>query len=342
LDSVSGITIDHELSRGYVIIQREVYFSDFGNALLKLSKGKDLLDNEGKKVDVEDMKTKRVQEMCEKLYFRLKEYFDGSYRKMYNGPMQFDIDNKLTVFETNQLDPKNVSELAYLLCLFNTIYEYSQRSDLVGILKYLFLEEGWVFLGNPAVAYFLSDIFRTSRKHGLSSLVITQQPEDFLSTQAGRGVLANAPNRFLLQQEKDTVQYIADQLKLSDLQANVMAGVRTQKGYYSEIYIKSQRAEGVYRLVPDPVLYWIMSSDKSDKHLRNVTAKEYIRNNIPGVLALAKSVVKCASQYPYGVDRSEADPEDPLIQALASIDLRPQDELDGGEEQVDEVLEEVN
>jgi conjugal transfer ATP-binding protein TraC len=293
------------------VLQREVYFSDFAYELDKV------VANDDPENKWSDEKVK----MAELIGAKLGDYVTGSYRRMFNGEMQFSLDEKLTVFETEEMDLDNVAECCYYMALLNMVYEEYQKPELASLVKELWLEEGWMALKSSRASAYLNNIYRTSRKFGFSCLIITQQPEDFLAIQAGRAIFANSPNKFMLQQEKDMIPLIAKEMSLSDTQANVLSNVHTSKGFYSEVYMKGQKNEGVYKLIPDPILYWIMSTDTDDKALRKKYSDEYEDEGLSSVLAAGKSVLRCAREYPNGVTRAAGRPDDPLLLKMANIDL---------------------
>lgn len=305
---LSGLNTIYEDEVGTCIYQKEVYFSDVANELTKLSADKEALE-----ID---------RNMASSLHLKLGDYFGkGAYAGFFDGPMQFDIESKYTVIETGELNTSENWTVCYLLNMFNMVYEYFQRSEIVGMPKYLLLEEGWSFLQSKRSAEFLQNVYRTGRKFGFSCFIITQQADDFLSFEAGRAIFANSPNRFLLMQEKDTIPRIAKEMQLSDVQRESLITVRTHKGYYSEVYLKNQRSEGIYRLIPDPIMYWVMTTDKDDKPLREKYRKVYKEEGFSELMSMAKSILRCALEYPSGVRRAPGDPNSAISKIIQDIEL---------------------
>lgn len=93
--------------------------------------------------------------------------------------------------------------------------------------------------------------------------MVTQQVSDF-EGRTGEAIRANAPNRLFLQQTPETVLAMEKLLDLSPEEKALLGKIRTVKGRFSEILVQSTETRGVARLCPDPLSYWISTTDPKD------------------------------------------------------------------------------
>jgi len=126
------------------------------------------------------------------------------------------------------------------------------------------VDEAWTLLRTATTAQFLEDVLRTYRKLNAAAILVTQQVSDF-EGRAGEAIRANAPNRIYLRQTPETVLAMERLLDLSPPEKRLLAGLVTVKGKFSEMLVVSTAGRGVARLVPDPLLYWIATSDPADQ-----------------------------------------------------------------------------
>ena len=93
--------------------------------------------------------------------------------------------------------------------------------------------------------------------------MVTQQVSDF-EGRTGEAIRANAPNRLFLQQTPETVLSMEKLLDLAPEEKDLLSKIRTVKGKFSEMLVQSTETRGVARLVPDPLSYWISTTDPKD------------------------------------------------------------------------------
>jgi len=93
--------------------------------------------------------------------------------------------------------------------------------------------------------------------------MVTQQVTDF-EGRTGEAIRANAPNRIFLQQTPETVLAMEKLLDLSPEEKALLGKIRTVKGRFSEMLVLSTETRGIARLCPDPLSYWVSTSDPKD------------------------------------------------------------------------------
>ncbi len=186
---------------------------------------------------------------------------DGPYAGFFDRPCADEDPGLLTVYELGEVAKRKDVASVLLMALIHKITSYSR--DHLELQKYLIVDEAWTLLRSATTASFLEDVLRTYRKLNAAALMVTQQVTDF-EGRTGEAIRANAPNRLFLQQTPETVLAMEKLLDLSPEEKAILGKIRTVKGKFSEMLVQSTETRGVARLVPDPLSYWISTTDPKD------------------------------------------------------------------------------
>ncbi|HEX7896737.1 MAG TPA: TraC family protein [Planctomycetota bacterium] len=186
---------------------------------------------------------------------------DGPYAGFFDRPAEPEGDGCLTVYELGEIAKRRDVASVLLMALIHRITEYAR--DHLARQKYLIVDEAWTLLRSATTAGFLEDVLRTHRKLQSAAVMVTQQISDF-EGRTGEAIRANAPNRLFLQQTPETVLAMEKLLDLSPEEKALLGKIRTVKGRFSEMLIQSTETRGVARLCPDPLSYWVSTSDPKD------------------------------------------------------------------------------
>ena len=110
----------------------------------------------------------------------------------------------------------------------------------------------------------------------------------------GVAIQANAANKVFLKQEPNVIDSLKTFASLTDIEIELLKSVETQKGKFSEALVISDSSRGVIRLVPDPLLYWLATSDaKENDYLENMIQKFEGR--------YLEALKECAKECPHGL-----------------------------------------
>lgn len=186
---------------------------------------------------------------------------EGPYAGFFDRPCTPEEPGLLTVYELGEVAKRKDVASVLLMALIHRITDYSRAH--LELQKYLIVDEAWTLLRSATTASFLEDVLRTYRKLNAAALMVTQQVSDF-EGRTGEAIRANAPNRLFLQQTPETVLSMEKLLDLAPEEKNLLSRIRTVKGKFSEMLVQSTETRGVARLVPDPLSYWISTTDPKD------------------------------------------------------------------------------
>ncbi len=144
------------------------------------------------------------------------------------------------------------------------IYLIEHFKNLTGRRVFIF-DECWNLLLNQAS--FIAESFRTFRKHDASAIAISQNIEDFLSTQLGRVIYQTTYFKFIFRQDTNAEF-------LTPFQKELLESVVSRKKKYSEFLLLTDFHQKVCRFYPSSFLLHLFNSDKSEIEVFNAFKKE--------------------------------------------------------------------
>ena len=145
------------------------------------------------------------------LAFRLEKYVKGGFSGLFNQQTNYDVKNQLTVFSLKQLEDalRPIAMHVILDFIWNRVRTKLKKRILV-------VDEAWYLMKYPDSASFLQGIAKRARKYFLGMTTLTQEIEDFLSSDYGKSILSNSSVQILLKQNSTEVELLAKTLNLSE------------------------------------------------------------------------------------------------------------------------------
>lgn len=155
---------------------------------------------------------------------RLRIFTEGSL-KFLNQQTTLDFDNRMVTFDISQVPALAKAAMMY------TLLEYvihKMKNDLKR--KIFVIDEAWLLLQHPQAAERIFEIVKTSRKYNMSFILITQEVNDLLSSQAGNSVLANTSWKLLLRQDPSVIDTITKTFKLNYSETMLLMSAQAGEG----------------------------------------------------------------------------------------------------------------
>ena len=157
---------------------------------------------------------------------RLQRYTKGSFAGFLNQPTNIDINKKMIVFSTRDMedDLKPVAMFLILQYIWNLI-----RSDMKK--RIMVVDEAWWMLKSEAGGSFLHGIAKRCRKYWLGLTTITQDIPDFMGSPYGKPIVSNSSLQILFKQSPSSIEVVQQTFNLTDeekyllLQADVGEGI---------------------------------------------------------------------------------------------------------------------
>ncbi len=184
----------------------------------------------------------------------------------------------------------------------------------------LVIDEAWSLMQHTEGGRFLAGLARRARKHYLGLVTITQDVEDFLSSEWGRVVLANSSIQLLMKQDSTTIDAVSDAFHLSTGERHYLLGCHKGDGL---LFARGGHVQ--LRVEASPMEHALITTDPRELAQRATTDTDNAHREVP-VEAMAP-----ASEEPAFVRGDDTDNEP----------HEPADEPDEDERIIDEAESEL-
>ncbi|HCC42070.1 TPA: hypothetical protein DEP93_01215, partial [candidate division WWE3 bacterium] len=141
---------------------------------------------------------------------RLERFIKGSMTGIFDSQSNINLDSKMTVFSTKHLE-EALRPIAFYLIL-DFVWTRIRR-DLKK--RILIVEEAWYLMQNEDSARFIYGIAKRARKYYLGLTTISQDVDDFLSSEYGKAIVTNSSIQILLKQHPAGIDKVAETFYLS-------------------------------------------------------------------------------------------------------------------------------
>jgi len=224
----------------------------------------------------------------------LSLFTEGEYGKILNRKGRFDFEAPFTVFDLRKIS--HYPELQELL-LFIIPFALKRKFENLSIKKILVLDECWRLLKDAKGTELVEVFYRTARKMNAGVLSISQNPEDFLEAKIAGVIINNSPIKYILRLKKGYEKLASFGLHENEIRA--IRELEARPGFYSEVFIKFDDRAVVAKLEPNPLDYWIATTDPLD-----LVEEDRLRRN-SGNLNHFEILEKLGDQFPHGVKKGE-------------------------------------
>jgi len=142
---------------------------------------------------------------------RLEKFIRGSMAGIFDSQSNIDLNTKMTVFSTKNLET-TLRPIAFYIIL-DFVWTRIRR-DLKK--RILIVEEAWVLMENEDSARFIYGIAKRARKYYLGLSTISQDVDDFLKSEYGKAIVTNSSIQVLLKQHPAAIDRVAEVFYLSE------------------------------------------------------------------------------------------------------------------------------
>ena len=119
--------------------------------------------------------------------------------------------------------------------------------------RVLIVEEAWYLLQNEDSARFIYGIAKRARKYYLGLTTITQDVDDFLSSEYGKIIVTNSSIQVLLKQHPAAIDRVAQTFYLSEGEKRLLLAAGVGEGLFfagaNHVYIKIKASEEEHKLI---------------------------------------------------------------------------------------------
>jgi type IV secretory pathway VirB4 component len=169
------------------------------------------------------METPEAKEMAG----RLEKFVMGSAAGIFNQKSNFDIKNHFTVFGIRDLE-ENLRPVAMYIVL-DYIWNKVRRDIKKRVL---IVDEAWYLIKHKDSGAYLHSFAKRARKYKLGLTTITQDVEDFLSTEEGKAIVTNSSMQIILKQSTAAVDKITDTFYLTGGEKHFLLSAGVGEGLF--------------------------------------------------------------------------------------------------------------
>ncbi len=179
---------------------------------------------------------------------RLRKYTSGTFAGIFSQQSNVNINNQMVVFNIRDLEDELRPVAMYIVLshVWNTVRAEQKR-------RLLIVDEAWQLMKYEDSANFLFSLAKRARKYYLGLTTITQDVEDFMSSQMGRAIVANSSMQLLLKQSSSAVDVLADVFKLTAEEKKRLANFPVGQGLFfagsNHVHIQIIASETEERLI---------------------------------------------------------------------------------------------
>ncbi len=169
------------------------------------------------------METPEAKELAD----RLEKFVKGSAAGILNQHSSFDIKNQFTVFGIRDLEENLRPVIMYVV--LDYIWRKIRRDRRKRILV---VDEAWYLIKNKDSGAYLYSFAKRARKYLLGLTTITQDVEDFLSTDEGKAIITNSSMQIILKQSTASIEKIAQTFFLTSGEKHFLLSAGVGQGLF--------------------------------------------------------------------------------------------------------------
>lgn len=197
--------------------------------------------------DLADSLAASPGEVAASLATRLRRYVEGSLAGLFSAPTNVALDRSFVVFNIQTLEPELRPLAIHLIAGF--VWNQVRRTRRP---RLLIIDEAWSLMQYPEGGAFLASMARRARKYYLGLVTITQDVADFLDSEHGRTVLANAAIKLLMKQDSTTIEPVVSAFQLSTEERQFLLAAGKGEGLFfargTHVVLKVEASPSEHRL----------------------------------------------------------------------------------------------
>ncbi|MEK7160398.1 MAG: DUF87 domain-containing protein [Patescibacteria group bacterium] len=158
---------------------------------------------------------------------RLEKFIKGSMVGIFDQPTNVNLKNHFTVFSVRELEDSLRPIAMYII--LDYIWTRVRRDFKK---RLLIVDEAWYLMKFPDSATFLYSIAKRARKYFLGVTTITQDIEDFVSSDYGKAIVNNSSIQILLKQSPAAIDKIKETFYLSEGEKHLLLSADVGEGLF--------------------------------------------------------------------------------------------------------------
>ena len=182
---------------------------------------------------------------------RLEKFIKGSLSGIFDQQSTVNLRNTFTVFSIRDLQ-EELRPIAMFI-LLDYIWTKIKKDRKK---RLLIIDEAWYLMRHPDSAAFMYSTAKRARKYLLGLTTISQDVEDFLSSDYGRAIVTNSSIQILLKQSPAAIDLVSDVFYLSEGERQLLLAADIGEGLFfagsNHAAIRIQAASHEHEIITNP------------------------------------------------------------------------------------------
>lgn len=158
---------------------------------------------------------------------RLEKYVYGVFAGVFSEQTNISMSDGLMVFSVRDLDDILRPIAMYILLWY--VWNVTRSSLKKRILV---VDEAWNIMQHEDSAKFLFGLVKRARKYGLGVTTITQDVEDFMTSNYGKAIVTNSSIQLLLKQSPASIDVLQNLFKLTEQEKYILLNASVGTGLF--------------------------------------------------------------------------------------------------------------
>ncbi len=163
----------------------------------------------------------------ENLVARIQKFVSGTFSGLFNSPTTVQMRNQLVVFSVRDLEDELRPMAIYTIVNYIWNVVRSERKK-----RLLIIDEAWWLMQNEDSAKFIFALVKRARKYYLGVTTITQDVNDFLTSQYGQAIVTNSSLQMLMKQSPAAVDLVARTFNLTQSEKYLLLEAAVGEGIF--------------------------------------------------------------------------------------------------------------
>jgi conjugal transfer ATP-binding protein TraC len=158
---------------------------------------------------------------------RLEKFIRGSMRGIFDHQSTVELSNQFTVFSIRELENELRPVAMYMI--LDHVWTKIKRNLKK---RLLIVDEAWYLMKYPDSAAFLYSMAKRARKYYLGLTTVTQDTQDFLSSDYGKAIVTNSSIQILMKQSTAAIENVGKVFFLSQGEKNLLISAGIGEGLF--------------------------------------------------------------------------------------------------------------
>lgn len=199
----------------------------------------------------------------EALENRIRIYAKGTF-SFINKQTNLNLSNDLICFNIAQM-PNQIKPVMMFL-IMDFVHKKMQKDRE---RKALIIDEAWTLLRFAEHSKHIFELIKTARKFGLAIVIITQEVQDLISSEAGKTILANTSWKFLARQEPTVIDELTHKFNLNHEEQNYLLTALPGEGL-----LFAMNDHIPLKVIPSPNEYELITTNPDEINKREEKLRE--------------------------------------------------------------------